>query len=209
MDARPPQGRRSRPTHAHFGFRLTPGPIVAVLQRFPRREGRAQAGDRIVAVEGSKDFDPMHLPDELSPRPGKPMKLTIERSRRQARRAIEMTVTPDASPPDPARLIPTRPNRWMSPAWGWRSWSSPRSRRSPRARPPPRPASSRGLAPFADLHADAKLGDEKNGPQAGHDRTRRQGLRAGRRPSTLGQSIPWKSIELTVTGSNKPDRDRS
>ncbi len=128
-----------------FGFRLTSGPIVAVRNDSPAQKAGLKAGDRIVAINGRKEFDPMKLPDDARASAGKPMELTIERVRDgKASETIKVTATPDASPAWADPVDPCRPPRarWTSPAWAWPWRSSPRSRRSRRVHPPRRPGSS-------------------------------------------------------------------
>jgi regulator of sigma E protease len=82
-----------------FGFRLAPGPIAAIRDNSPAQKAGFKEGDRIIALDGQQDFDPMSLPDKARASAGKPMKLTIERPvEGKAVETLELTVTPDDSP---------------------------------------------------------------------------------------------------------------
>ncbi len=77
-----------------FGIRLASGPVVALRPDSPAGKAGIVVGDRIVAVDGDKDFDPMRLPDLARDRAGKPMTLAIERQGKP----MDVNVTPDDSP---------------------------------------------------------------------------------------------------------------
>lgn len=82
-----------------FGLRMTPGSVVAIRPDSPAQKAGLKVGDRIVAVEGRKDYDPMHLPDDVRAAAGKPLALTVERlAGAKAAETVELTATPDASP---------------------------------------------------------------------------------------------------------------
>ncbi len=90
------------PTHnfLEFGFRLTPGPIAAIRDDSPAQRAGLLEGDRIVAVNGRTEYDPMTLPDEVQALTGKPMVLTIARPvAGKDPQTLEITLTPDASTP--------------------------------------------------------------------------------------------------------------
>ena len=96
-----------------FGLRLTPGPVVATRPGSPAEKAGIKEGDRIVAVGGHADFDPMQLPDLARASADKPMTLAIERAEPgKPVTRLDLTVTPDASPAwvepfDPyGRLVP-------------------------------------------------------------------------------------------------------
>ena len=103
------------PTHSFldFGFRLTPGPIAAIRPDSPAAKAGLKDGDRIVAVAGKTDYDPMMLPDLARDSANAPLVLTVERAEGGKPAAnIEVTITPDSSPTwvhpaDPyRRLVP-------------------------------------------------------------------------------------------------------
>ena len=89
------------PPH-HFlelGLRMTPGSIVAIRPESPAQKAGLKEGDRIVAVDGHRDYDPMRLPDEARASADRPMTLTIERPvDGQGAASLEVKITPDASP---------------------------------------------------------------------------------------------------------------
>ena len=188
-----------------FGFRLTPGPIVAVRNDSPAQKAGLQAGDRIVAVGGDKDFDPMELPDKARKSAGKPMTLTIERARdSKPAETIEVSVTPDASP---AWVHPVdlqlRLEPLDVPGLGLALVIVPKIQ----AVIDGSPAAKAGLKPGNSLHSliftPAKAGDEKADPKPVPIEL--DGKVSGW-PVAFNavQGIPWKSIELTVVGLDKP-----
>jgi len=82
-----------------FGFRLAAGPITAVRPDSPALKAQLKPKDRVVAVDGDKDFDPMRLPDYCRDHAGKPVTLTIERPDGAAKvSTLDVAVTPDAAP---------------------------------------------------------------------------------------------------------------
>ena len=82
-----------------FGLRMTPGPITSIQKGSIAAAAGFRVGDRIVSVEGAGDFDPMHLPDDLYARAGKPTKFAVERKAGDKVEPIEIVATPDASIP--------------------------------------------------------------------------------------------------------------
>jgi regulator of sigma E protease len=82
-----------------FGFRLTPGPIAAIRHDSPAEKAGFKEGDRIIAVDGNKDYDPMLLPEMARDSAGKPMFFTVERTvDSKTKQKLDLTVTPDDSP---------------------------------------------------------------------------------------------------------------
>jgi len=79
-----------------FGLRLAPGPIAAIRADSPAQEAGLKPGDRIVAVDGDRDFDPMRLPDYCRDHAGKPVVLAVEAA--GAGSSTDVRVTPDDSP---------------------------------------------------------------------------------------------------------------
>jgi regulator of sigma E protease len=78
-----------------FGLRLTPGAVESIQTGSIAEKAGFHKGDRIVEVEGNKDFDPMHLPYDLYERQGKPTTFVILRGDKTE----TLTATPDASLP--------------------------------------------------------------------------------------------------------------
>ncbi|WP_435022297.1 site-2 protease family protein [Tundrisphaera sp. TA3] len=77
-----------------FGLRMTIGPIESIRDNSPAAKAGLKVGDRILAVDGNGDRDPMRLPDEIRGRAGQAVVLRLDRGGKQE----DVTVTPDASP---------------------------------------------------------------------------------------------------------------
>jgi regulator of sigma E protease len=92
-----------------FGIRLTPGPVVSVQNGSPAQEAGFRAGDRIIAVDGNRAFDPMRLPDLMRERAGKPVVVSIERGKAGAVETLKLEVTPDDSPTWIELVVPSEP----------------------------------------------------------------------------------------------------
>ncbi|QDV36143.1 site-2 protease family protein [Tautonia plasticadhaerens] len=79
------------PSHfVDFGFRLNPGPVVALREGSPAAEAGLEVGDLIVAVDGNPDYDPMRLPEQAADRVGSTLMLTVVREGEE----VSLTVTP-------------------------------------------------------------------------------------------------------------------
>ena len=81
-----------------LGFRLTPGPILALRPDSPAEKSGLQGGDRIEKVDGDADYDPMRLPDYAGEHQGKPVVLSIVRLVDGKETRLDVTLTPDSSP---------------------------------------------------------------------------------------------------------------
>ncbi len=93
-----------------FGLRMTPGPVASIQKGSIADRAGFKKGDRIIKVEGSDTFDPMHLPGDLYGRAGKPTAFVVERSVEGKATTVEMKATPDDSLPDVEPIIdPTAP----------------------------------------------------------------------------------------------------
>jgi regulator of sigma E protease len=78
-----------------FGLRLTPGAVESIQTGSIAEKAGFHKGDRIVEVEGNKDFDPIRLPYDLYERQGKPTTFVILRGDKTE----TLTATPDVSLP--------------------------------------------------------------------------------------------------------------
>jgi regulator of sigma E protease len=100
-DSTPARVKVTVPVHlfVDFGLRMTPGPVAAIRADSPAQKAGVKEGDRIVAVDGRRDFDPMHLPDDARLATGKTLTLTVERPvEGKPAETIELTATTDDSP---------------------------------------------------------------------------------------------------------------
>ena len=71
-------GRSATPCDA-LGLVMKMGPITAIQADSPAAAAGLAPGDVIEKIDGSTDFDPMTLPDQLRRRAGKTVELTIRR----------------------------------------------------------------------------------------------------------------------------------
>jgi regulator of sigma E protease len=188
-----------------FGFRLTPGPIAAVRNDSPAQRAGLREGDRIVAVDGRKDYDPMRLPDEARASAGRPMTLSIERpTEGKPPRTIEATVTPDDSPAwvDPVDPI-GRKVPLDVPGLGLALAIEPRLQAVAEGSPADRAGLKPGNILRSVIIARARDEDEKSEPKPItiklDDKTSGWPL-----AFVAIQQIPWKSIQFTVDSSDRP-----
>ena len=88
-----------------FGFRLTPGLIVAIEPDSPASRAGFKVKDRIKSVGDQTDFDPIRLPNLIHDSAGSPLVVTVERPSAQPgetsteANTVSITVTPVATPP--------------------------------------------------------------------------------------------------------------
>jgi regulator of sigma E protease len=78
-----------------LGIRLTAGPITSIQAGSIADKAGFRVGDVIVKVDGSDDYDPMRLPEDLFARAGKPTTFAVDRKGQ----SVEITATPDDSLP--------------------------------------------------------------------------------------------------------------
>ena len=92
-----------------FGFRLTPGPIVAIEPDSPASRAGFKVKDRIKSVGDLADFDPIRLPTLVRDSAGSLLVVTVERPGAKAGETTTetITVTPDATPPWTNMVMPT------------------------------------------------------------------------------------------------------
>jgi regulator of sigma E protease len=89
------------PNHfVDFGLRMGFDAISGIRGGSPAEAAGFRKGDRIVAVDGHDDFNPLHLPADCYEKAGKPMRFEVERELASGQRKREMlTVIPDDTPP--------------------------------------------------------------------------------------------------------------
>ncbi len=73
-----------------FGFTVEPGPIVAFRPESLAAAAGLKLGDRIVAVNGDRTYNPLRLPSMLQESLDATMKLTIERSGKELEAPIKV-----------------------------------------------------------------------------------------------------------------------
>ena len=83
-----------------FGFRLAIEPIRAIRKDSPAEQAGFRVGDRIVAVDGQDEFNPLQLPSTCLAKAGQSMTFSVERDAGGGhRKTLSLTVTPDDTPP--------------------------------------------------------------------------------------------------------------
>jgi regulator of sigma E protease len=99
------------PNHfVDFGFRLTIEPVSSFRAGSPAEKAGFRKGDRIVAVDGDNDFDPMRLPSLCYEKAGKEMTFEVERiGSDKAPTIVTLKVTPDDTPPWTELAFPNEP----------------------------------------------------------------------------------------------------
>lgn len=84
-----------------LGMRMTTGPITSIRPGSPAETAELRKGDRIVAVDGDEDFDPLRLPELAFERVGEPIELTIRRpavdGQPVSERVVEITPEPGSN----------------------------------------------------------------------------------------------------------------
>ena len=93
-----------------FGFRMTAGPVAGLRQGGIAESAGIEAGDRVVAVDGDPNFDPMRLPTLAleKARQGGELLLEVERGGSTAERH-SIRLKPDASIPWPYEPLSDSP----------------------------------------------------------------------------------------------------
>ena len=201
-DAPPSRIKLTVPVHrfVDFGLRMTPGPVLAVRAGSPAEKAGIEAGDRITAVGGSTDFDPMRLPDRARASAGRPLKLIVGRGKPS--KTIEVVVTPDASP---IWVEPVDPHGRVTPIDVPGLGLALAVEAKVRAVREGSPAEEAGIKPGESIRSmivtPAKLG--KSPPKAqtfAFDET----SNAWPLAFAYLQEIPWTSVELRVEEREKP-----
>jgi regulator of sigma E protease len=83
-----------------FGMRMGFDAISGIRGGSPAEKAGFRKGDRIIAVDGHDDFNPLHLPTDCYENAGKPMRFEVERELASGEHRREtITVTPDDTPP--------------------------------------------------------------------------------------------------------------
>jgi len=208
-DGRPGPTSRDRvtlPPHrfVEFGFRLAPGAVEAIRPDSPAEKAGLKPGDRIVARDGNKDYDPIRLPDYCRDHAGKPITLTVERTGEASGKAttLDLSATPDDSPP------------WVEPIAqfaGVESFDIPGLGLAMVVEPKivavqeGSPAAKAGLKPGDAIRSititPAKFDKSKPKPE-----TIALDKKAPSWPYAFAiiQEVPWTSIELTTDRSDRP-----
>jgi regulator of sigma E protease len=195
------------PPH-HFldlGFRMTPGPIAAIRDDSPAQRSGLKEGDRIIAVDGVKDYDPMTLPDQAQASAGKTMKLTIAREiAGKPAETIEVPVTPDdspawANPVDPAG----RQTPLDVPGLGLALAIEPKIQAVAEGSPAAKAGLKPGQVLKSIVYAPKKGPEQKSEPKAATIELDRP-TSGWPLAFNLLQQVPMKSIKLNVVGLPTP-----
>jgi regulator of sigma E protease len=81
-----------------FGFRLAHEGILAVRADSPAGRAGFRAGDRILTVDGDRDFDPMRLPDYCYTHAGQTVTFEVSRGTTGRSETLTLVATPDDTP---------------------------------------------------------------------------------------------------------------
>jgi regulator of sigma E protease len=98
--SRPPTQVRAQIPVAHFvdfGFRLGIEPVRAIRPESPASKAGFRIGDRIVAVDGKTDFDPMRLPDYCYDHAGQVVAFKVVRVSSGKEESVTLSATPQAN----------------------------------------------------------------------------------------------------------------
>ncbi len=208
------------PNHfVDFGFRLVPGPVVAIRKDSIAAKAGFQEGDRILAVDGRSDFDPMRLPSEMFAHAGQPLSVEVERAARgkQAPEIVTLTATPDDSP------------IWTEPVWSDEALEIPGLGLAIAIEPkittviPGTPAELARLKPGdiieavtltlpPDPEAEKRAGKDENKPETLTlvlgDRKPAKGERAASWPAAFDQiqTLPRHAVQFRLAGQADPIR---
>jgi regulator of sigma E protease len=206
-DSAPARARLTLPAvkRISLGFRLTPGPVASIQVGSIAEKAGFRKGDRIVKFDGNADFDPLHLPDDIFARAGKPTTFTVERTSNGKTETVELTATPDDSLPDvEPPIAPADPLKL--PGLGLAMAIESKVA----AVDPKGPAAKAGLAPGATIQGltipAKEEGDKaRNFVFAKPPAKAKDTVEAGWWfLSALLQDLPKTEVRLTVAGSSKP-----
>ncbi len=98
-----PRGEATLPPSrvVDFGFRAAIEPISCIQNDSAAKKAGLQLGDRILAVDGRDDFDPLRLPFYCFDHAGKPVVFKVAREvPGHGEQTVEVTATPAPSPPN-------------------------------------------------------------------------------------------------------------
>ena len=186
-----------------FGFRLAFGPVSAI--RKDSSSGDLKEKDRIVAVDGDKDFDPIALPDYCLAHAGKPVVLTVERAGGEGGKAlvtVDLAVTPTDAPTwlDPVASF-AGAGAFDIPGLGVSIGIDPKVL----AVRDGSPASKAGLKPGDKLKSVAIAMTRPDGKKSKPEKIDLDKSAPGWPFAfAIVQELPWASIEFTTDKSDKP-----
>lgn len=184
-----------------FGFRLGHQAINAIRPGSPAAKAGFQLGDRIIAVDGQLDFDPMKLPDYARERAGRPIEFRVQRGAGEGAQGSTITVTaiPDDSPTWVEEFLGTEPLE--IPGLGLAFPITPRIEHVTAGSP----AAKAGLKAGQVIEA-VSLADEPEEGETPKKATLKLDGKDRAWPTAFGliQRLPRQAIEFTIADVKKP-----
>jgi regulator of sigma E protease len=208
-DAKAPRERFSvtlPPSHfVDFGLRMTIEPVASIQHGSPAEKAGFRKGDKIIAVNGDGDFDPMRLPTLCYQEAGKEMTFEVERPEpgQDPARTLTIAVVPDDSPPSAEPVLTNEPLEIPGLGLAYHVLAHVI------AVAPDSPAERAGLKKGDTINAMTLLPSEAD-TKASKGKARPEKLEFKEESPdwssafNLLQMLPGQAVQLTVNHSNKP-----